>query len=102
MIEAVAAQRILRFYTGGATADDPRMRIRLTADTSLPDTLIQVGGLEVMGADAAAVRDTLRDAGAVTEFQEWPDQGHVFQMFPYFTSESRLAVSQAAMFLAGA
>ena len=102
LIEAVAAQRILRFYTGGATADDPRMRIRLTADTSLPDTLIQVGGLEVMGADAAAVRDTLRDAGAVTEFQEWPDQGHVFQMFPYFTSESRLAVSQAALFLAGA
>ncbi len=99
IIEAIAAQRILRLYTRSADPDDPRMRIRLTADMDLPDTLIQFGGLEVMGADARAIHRELSDSGARVELQEWPDQGHVFQMFPRFTPESRRALAVAAEFM---
>ncbi|GAC69277.1 alpha/beta hydrolase [Gordonia soli] len=100
LIEALAAQQILRFYTAGTDADDPRMRVDLTADMDLPPTLLQYGGLEVMGADARALHQVLSDAGAQVEIQRWPDQGHVFQMFPLFTPEAQRALRDAARFIA--
>lgn len=102
LIDAVAAQRILRLYTGAAPADDPRMRVRLSADMDLPPTLIQYGALEVMGADAEAFHREFVDAGAQAELQRWPDQGHVFQMFPGISPEARSAVTVAARFLTDA
>ncbi|UVF80225.1 alpha/beta hydrolase [Gordonia mangrovi] len=99
VIDAVAAQRILQLYTGPAAPDHPRMRITLDAAMSLPPTLIQVGGLEVMGDDARAVARAMRSAGADVRLQEWPGQGHVFQMFPRLAPESRVALRQASAFL---
>ncbi|MGW0037890.1 alpha/beta hydrolase [Gordonia sp. NPDC003376] len=100
LIDAVAAQRILRFYTGDAEPDEPRMRIALESSGDLPRTLIQYGGLEVMGLDAITYHRALLDAGADATLQRWPDQGHVFQMFPRLTPESGHAVTAAAHFIA--
>lgn len=99
MIDAAAAARLLRLYTGGARADDPRMRVRLTPDMTLPDTLIQYGGREVMGADARAVHDSLLAAGGQSTIQAWPRQGHVFQMFPRLTPDAREATAAARDFI---
>ncbi|WAC57747.1 alpha/beta hydrolase [Gordonia sp. SL306] len=101
IIDAVAAQRILRLYTGSAEPDHPRMRIALNTEMTLPPTLIQVGALEVMGDDARAMYREFRAAGADVRLQEWPDQGHVFQMFPRFSRESGRAVGLAADFMTG-
>ncbi|MDL9935393.1 alpha/beta hydrolase [Gordonia sp. ABSL1-1] len=99
IIDAVAAQKILRLYTRDADPDHHRMRIPLNTAMTLPDTLIQYGGLEVMGADARAMHAALTEAGALSLLQAWPDQSHVFQMFPRLTPESRHAVSAAAQFI---
>ena len=99
IIDAVAAQRFLQLYTGDAPADHPRMRIEIPSGMSVPPSLIQVGGLEVMADDARALHVALTAAGGESELQVWPDQGHVFQMFPYFSSEARHAVADAARFI---
>ncbi|WP_235831382.1 alpha/beta hydrolase [Gordonia zhaorongruii] len=99
IIDARAARTFLRFYTGDADPADPRMRVQVTSDMALPPTLIQVGAREVMADDARAIDRNLREAGGTSTLQEWPDQGHVFQMFPYFTPEARKAVHEAARFI---
>lgn len=100
LIDAVAAQRILRLYTRDARADHPRMRIALSPEMAVPPTLIQVGALEVMGDDARMIHQVMSEAGADVRLQEWPDQGHVFQMFPLFSStDARRALHEAAAFM---
>ncbi|NMO04042.1 alpha/beta hydrolase [Gordonia sp. TBRC 11910] len=101
IIDAAAAARFLELYTGRVQRDDPRVIAPITAGMSLPPTLIQVGAREVMADDARGIYDELRVAGGFVQLQEWPDQGHVFQMFPYLTPESRRAVSEAARFIRG-
>ncbi|MEE4025560.1 alpha/beta hydrolase [Gordonia sp. PKS22-38] len=99
IIDAVAAQRILQLYTGTTEPDHPRMRIALDDTMALPPTLIQVGGLEVMGDDARAIARVMRTAGGDVRLQEWPGQGHVFQMFGRLIPESRLALREATRFM---
>ena len=98
-IDPVAARRLIRFYTGDTPSDDPRMRIALTADLDVPDTLIQVGRREVLVGDARTIHRNVLDAGGRSQLQEWPGQSHVFQMFPYFTPESRKAMREAKDFI---
>ncbi|WP_424294112.1 alpha/beta hydrolase [Gordonia sp. (in: high G+C Gram-positive bacteria)] len=100
IIDVSGAQKMLGLYTGNADPNDPRMRVVLTADMDLPPTLIQVGDREVMADDARAIHGRILDAGGRSQLQEWPGQGHVFQMFPYFTPESHRAVSSAGDFIA--
>nr|WP_212763291.1 alpha/beta hydrolase [Gordonia araii] len=99
IITARAGQHFLNMYTGGQPADHPRMTVRLRPTGDLPPTLIQVGAREVMADDAHFLHAALVAAGADSQLQAWPDQGHVFQMFPMLTPESRHAVSEAARFL---
>ncbi|MFW0789834.1 alpha/beta hydrolase [Gordonia sp. CPCC 205333] len=98
-ISAIAAQRILALYTRNAVVDNPRVTVPIDTGMSLPRTLIQFGGREVMGDDATEMHRRLIAAGGDSELQEWPDQGHVFQMFPYLTPESGRAISEAARFI---
>ncbi|MFT4201726.1 alpha/beta hydrolase [Gordonia sp. (in: high G+C Gram-positive bacteria)] len=99
IIKARAGQHFLDMYTDGAPAHHPRMTVSLRPADDLPTTLIQVGGREVMADDARFLHAALVAAGAQSELQQWPDQGHVFQMFPMLTPESRRAVSEAAKFV---
>ena len=80
-------------------ADHPRMTVSLRPTDDLPTTLIQVGAREVMADDARFLHAALVAAGAQSELQQWPDQGHVFQLFPALSPESRQAVSEAARFV---
>ncbi|GAC57680.1 putative esterase [Gordonia hirsuta DSM 44140 = NBRC 16056] len=98
-IDAAAARRLLRLYTGGAAADHPRMRIQLSPEMAVPDTLIQYGAREVMADDARAIHAGILAAGGRSTLQSWANQGHVFQMFPYFTPDSRIALREAKDFL---
>lgn len=97
--DAVGAQRLLGLYVAGAGPDHPRMRVAMTPDMDLPDTLIQYGEREVMAGDARAIHANLLAAGGRSTLQQWPGQSHVFQMFPYFTPESRKAVREAKDFI---
>ncbi|QKT08952.1 alpha/beta hydrolase [Gordonia sp. X0973] len=99
IITAKAGRHFLDMYTGGAPANHPRMTVSLKPSGDLPRTLIQAGGREVMSDDARFLHAALIAAGASSELQLWPDQGHVFQMFPLLTPESRQAVQQAARFV---
>ncbi|MFT3660563.1 MAG: alpha/beta hydrolase [Gordonia sp. (in: high G+C Gram-positive bacteria)] len=98
-IDAAGARRLMRMYNRGLPATHPRMRIELLPDMTIPDTLIQYGGREVMADDARAIHRGILAAGGRSTLQEWPGQGHVFQMFPYFTPESRKAVRELKDFL---
>lgn len=99
MFDGASAQKILGLYTGAADPNHPRMRVKLTPDMDLPDTLIHVGAREIMADDARTIHRLIREAGGKSELREWRGQGHVFQMFPYFGPESRRAVHEAASFL---
>ncbi|AFA71380.1 alpha/beta hydrolase fold-3 domain-containing protein [Gordonia polyisoprenivorans VH2] len=99
IIDAVAAQKILRLYTGDADPDHPRMRIPLDDGITLPRTLIQYGGLEVMGQDARDYHQALVRAGGDAQIEAWRGQGHVFQMFGRLTPDARPAVRRATAFL---
>lgn len=98
-ISAIAAQRFLSLYTDIAEVADPRVTIPISSGMTLPPTLIQVGGREVMGDDAREMHRQLTAAGGHCQLQVWPDQGHVFQMFPYLTPESERAVAEAGRFI---
>lgn len=99
IIRARTGRHFLDMYTGGLPAHHPRMTVSLRPADDLPTTLIQVGAREVMADDAHFLHATLLAAGAQSQLQAWPDQGHVFQMFPMLTPESRRAVSEAARFI---
>lgn len=96
-IDAQAATKLLRLYTGDTPADHPRMRVELTDEMTLPPTLIQCGANEVMVDDARLLHGMLLAADAHSELQEWPRQGHVFQMFG--GTSAKKAMSQARDFL---
>jgi len=97
--EAAAARRIVGWYVGDASYDDPRLTIPITPDLPIPPTLIQAGELEMMSADAREMARQLRAAGGDVTLQIWPDQGHVFQMLSAVSAPADRAVSIAADFI---
>ncbi|MCX6470144.1 MAG: alpha/beta hydrolase [Corynebacteriales bacterium] len=99
LIDARLGANVIRMYLGDVAADDPRLHIGLSADMDLPATLIQAGSLEVMADDARDIHRRITDAGGSSELQIWPDQTHVFQMFPLFGPEAARAVRAAASFV---
>ena len=59
--------------------------------------LIQVGGLEVLYSDSAALHQRLQEANVPSVLECWPDMWHVFQMFPL--RQSGEAMDKVAAFL---
>ena len=74
----------------------------MAAGRPLPPTLIQAGGAEMLAADAIALTDHIRTAGATCELEVWPDQVHVFQALPRLTPEARPAMRRIASFISQA
>ncbi|MGU3291328.1 alpha/beta hydrolase [Williamsia sp. M5A3_1d] len=99
LIDARMGANVIRMYLGDVSADDPRLQIGLTPDMDLPATLIQAGSLEVMADDARDIHRRIESAGGASELQIWPDQNHVFQMFPLFGPDAGRAVRAAASFV---
>ncbi|MBT0567671.1 alpha/beta hydrolase [Williamsia sp. CHRR-6] len=99
ILDARLGEHVLRMYLGDTPADHPRMTIQLPQGISLPPTLIQVGGQEVMADDARDIHARMITAGASCELQVWPDQNHVFQLFPLISPDANRAVRAAARFI---
>ncbi|MFG1792391.1 alpha/beta hydrolase [Nocardia sp. NPDC049149] len=102
LISAKAASRMPLEYTRGLPADAPRLRLTVPAGIDLPPMLVQVGGTEMLRADARALCDLVRAAGGSCELEVWPGQMHVFQALPMLVPEADHALRRAADFLCDA
>ena len=100
MISAASARALVKLYTDGNAADLPRLRLDLALVRDLPPTLIQVGGAEMLRADARHLHSMIDKAGGRGELEIWPDQMHVFQALPRLIPEAELALERAAEFIA--
>ncbi|MBF6467246.1 alpha/beta hydrolase [Nocardia beijingensis] len=102
LISAAAARRLPAAYTSGHPADAARLRLAVPPGLSLPPILVQVGGTEMLGADAQALCEMVRRAGGSCELEIWPGQLHVFQALPLVVPEADQALARAADFLRAA
>jgi monoterpene epsilon-lactone hydrolase len=96
------AVRLIELYCTGIDSAHHRLKLDVAAGRTLPPTLIQAGGAEMLAADAIALADDIRIAGGECELQIWPDQVHVFQALPRLTPEARPAMRHIADFIAHA
>jgi acetyl esterase/lipase len=96
------AVRLLELYCADIDSSHPRLRLEVATGRTLPATLIQAGGAEMLAADAIALADDIRTAGGQCELQIWPDQVHVFQALPRLSPEARPAMRDIATFIAHA
>jgi acetyl esterase/lipase len=94
------AARLIGLYCTGIEAGHPRLRLDVAGGRTLPPTLIQAGGAEMLAADAIALAEDLRIGGTPCELQVWPDQVHVFQALPRLTPEAAPAMTGIAAFIA--
>lgn len=93
------AVRLLELYCTGIDSTHPRLKLDVETGRTLPHTLIQAGGAEMLAADAITLAEHIRKAGGACELEVWPDQVHVFQALPRLTPEARPAMSQIAAFI---
>ena len=66
---------------------------------TLPPTLIQAGGAEMLAADAHRLHDALVTSGTEVRLEIWPGQMHVFQAMHRMVPESPRAIARAARFI---
>lgn len=88
----IAAAAIAHFTTD-------RLELLPRPGMSFPPTLIHASDSELFTADAIALSERLRAAGAVCELAVWPDQMHVFHAMPALVPEARTAYRAAARFV---
>jgi acetyl esterase/lipase len=93
------ALRLLELYCAGIDPNHPRLKLDVAGGRTLPPTLIQAGGGEMLAADAIALADDIRSAGGGCDLEVWPDQVHVFQALPRLTPEARPAMRRIAAFV---
>lgn len=93
-----AARPVALYYTGVDPAHH-RLALDVAGGPPLPPTLIQVGGAEILEADARQLDADIRAAGGICELQVWPDQMHVFQALPRMTPEAAKAMTYVAQFI---
>jgi acetyl esterase/lipase len=96
------AVRLIELYCAGIDSSHPRLKLDVAAGRTLPPTLIQAGGAEMLAADAIALADDIRTVGGECELQIWPDQVHVFQALPRMSPEARPAMRHISDFIAHA
>jgi acetyl esterase/lipase len=89
-------------YCAEIDSTHPRLKLDVATGRTLPPTLIQAGGAEMLAADAIALADHICTAGGQCELQVWPDQVHVFQALPRISPEARPAMQHIAGFIAHA
>jgi epsilon-lactone hydrolase len=69
---------------------------------ALPPTLLQVGGREMLAAEARRFGERVRAAGGDCTVQVWPGQIHVFQAQTALLQEARAALADLGAFVAAA
>ncbi len=98
-IDPAVADRFARLYVGTGDWADPRLSLLTCTDGELPPFLIQVGGIEVLRAEAERFAEVLAEAGTRYDLQVWPGQMHVFQLFNRLLPEADKAMREAARFV---
>ena len=98
-IRAVDAARLVALYSGSVDPAHQRLTLDVAGGPTLPPTLIQAGGAEMLVADARHLTADIRAAGGNCELQVWPDQVHVFQALPRLSPEAAKAMAQVARFI---
>ncbi|MBS9532839.1 alpha/beta hydrolase [Mycobacterium sp. M1] len=99
-MSAGAAREVVALYTRGHNPDNPRLRLDFTRADRLPPLLVQVGGAEMLAADARYLADQLTRHGGDATLEVWPGQVHVFQALPRIAPEAKQALRRAADFIA--
>lgn len=98
-IVPAVATRFGRLYVGKGDWADPRLSLLTCPNEALPPFLIQVGGIEVLRAEAEALAEVLDEAGSPYDLQVWPEQMHVFQIFNRLLPEADAAMREASRFI---
>jgi epsilon-lactone hydrolase len=101
-IRASDAKKLVAMYCRGTDLNHPRLRLEVAAGRTMPPTLIQAGGGEMLVSDARHLAADITAAGAHCELQVWPDQVHVFQALPRLAPEAVPAMDHIAEFVASA
>ncbi|MEX1163353.1 MAG: alpha/beta hydrolase [Nitriliruptor sp.] len=88
------------YLAGAYDPTDPLVSPRWADLTSLPPTLVQVGGAEALRDDAFAYVDAAAEAGGDVHLQVWPGMWHVHQVFVGMLPAADRAVADLGRFLA--
>ena len=89
-------------YAPDTSDDDPAISpINYRPSPDWPPFLIQCGGAENFSGGIAAMAEKFAEHGVRHEFQLWPDQFHVFQVFHPLVPEAKLAVRDIGSFVRG-
>lgn len=99
MATAATARALLDLYTQGIDPLHDRLTHAVASHETLPPTLIQAGGAEMLAADAHHLHNSLRTTDTWCQLEVWPGQMHVFQAMPRLVPESSVALDRAARFL---
>lgn len=99
-ISAAAARGLVALYVAGQDPDNVRLRLDFSRADRLPPVLTQVGGFEMLSADARYLDAEIRRAGGVSTLEVWPGMVHVFQALPRLAPESKSALRRVAAFIA--
>lgn len=98
-VRAATAARVVGLYHAGIDPTHHRLALNVAGGLTLPPTLIQVGGAEMLEGDARQLAADIQAAGGRCELQVWPDQVHVFQSLPRLTPDAAKAMIYAAQFI---
>lgn len=82
MLTVEYIRSITRVYAGGRDLRMPLLSPLFGDLSDFPPVLIQVGGCEILNADAVRLRDRLIEAQSPCRLEVWENLWHVFQMFP--------------------
>ncbi len=99
LFAGAALGRAARLYLGDAPATHPHASPLYADFDGLPPLFIQAGSTEVLLDDARRVADKARAAGVPVEFEIWPQQPHVWQIYAPFVPEAGQALERAAAFM---
>lgn len=101
-MSATAAARLVGRYTQGQDPAHPRLKLDFAKADRLPPILIQVGGFEMLRADARYADAEIRRNGGTSKLEVWPGMVHVFQALPRLAPEADAALRRAVAFIAHA
>ncbi|MCV7420549.1 alpha/beta hydrolase [Mycobacterium yunnanensis] len=99
-MSADAAAKMIGLYTRGQDPLHVRLRLSFADARLLPPMLIQVGGFEMLSADARYLHAELQKSGGRSSLEVWPGMVHVFQALPRVAPEATAALQRTAAFLA--
>lgn len=96
------AELCRRQYAPGVDADDPAISpINYVPSPDWPPFLIQCGGEEIFRGGIETMAENFAEHGVRHEFQMWPHQFHVFQVFHPIVPEAKVAVRDIGSFVRG-